>query len=72
MTKEIYKKAQTYVEDIDAITSQIAEVEEKRHWITTSTPHHNDGARSLRFQNDLVNWLKQIRAQYQKEFDELK
>ena len=71
MTKETYEKAEMFIKDINAITLQIEEVEKYNHWITTSTPNHRDVTVSLRFQKDLVNCLKQMREQYQKEFDDL-
>lgn len=71
MTKDTYTKAKRLIEDIEAIDRQLEEVEKKKHWITTSTPRKLEGASSYQFQKDLVNWLKQIREQYQKEFDEL-
>ena len=72
MTDEIYKKATQLQNDIQSIDRQLKEVQEERHWITTSTPMRKDqGASSVRFQNELVNWLKEIRDKYQKEFNEL-
>lgn len=72
MTKDTYIKAKRLIEDIEAIDKQIQEVERKNHWITTSTPDNQvDGAFSYQFQKDLMNWLKQIKEKYQKEFDEL-
>ena len=72
MTKDTYIKAKRLIEDIEAIDKQIQEVERKNHWITTSTPDNQlEGAFSYQFQKDLINWLKQTREKYQKEFDEL-
>ena len=72
MTDEIYEKALQLKTDIKAISTQINEVEAYRHWITTSTPNHKDGGPwSLRFQKDLIDWLKNTMNRYQKEFDEL-
>lgn len=72
MTKDTYIKAKRLIEDIEAIDRQIQEVERNNHWITTSTPDNkNEGAFSYQFQKDLINWLKQIKEQYQREFDEL-
>lgn len=72
MTNEIYEKAKQLKEDIKSINRQVNEVEKEHHWITTSTPNcNNDGASSLRFQKELVDWLKQTMERYQKEFDEL-
>lgn len=72
MTNDTYKKAKRLIEDIEAIDRQLQEVEQKGHWITTSTPEHQlDGAPSFQFQKELVSWLKQIKEQYQHEFNEL-
>ena len=72
MTPEIYDRAKQLQNDIKAINKQLKEVEEKRHWITTSTPDRNfEGASSVRFQRDLVKWLEETRDNYQKEFNEL-
>ena len=72
MTTDTYKKAKRLLEDIEAIDKQLKEVEQNHHWITTSTPNRQlDGASSLVFQKELVNWLKYTRDKYQKEFDEL-
>lgn len=72
MTKDTYIKAKRLIEDIEAMDKQIQEVERKNHWITTSTPDNQlEGAFSYQFQKDLINWLKQTREKYQKEFDEL-
>lgn len=72
MTKDTYVKAKRLIEDIEAMDKQIQEVERNNHWITTSTPDNQlEGAFSYQFQKDLINWLKQTREKYQKEFDEL-
>lgn len=71
MTVEVYEKAKDLIEDIEMIGRQLKEIETKHHWITTSTPNFPSGPYSDRFQKDLHAWLKQIRGQYQKEFDEL-
>ena len=72
MTPEIYDRAKELQNDIKAIDRQLKEVEENHHWITTSTPMRKDqGASSVRFQTDLVKWLRETRDNYQKEFNEL-
>lgn len=72
MTKDTYIRAKRLIEDIEAMDKQIQEVERKNHCITTSTPDNQlEGAFSYQFQKDLINWLKQTREKYQKEFDEL-
>lgn len=72
MTKDTYIRAKRLIEDIEAMDKQIQEVERKNHWIITSTPDNQlEGAFSYQFQKDLINWLKQTKEKYQKEFDEL-
>lgn len=71
MTRDTYKKAKDFMEDIEMLDRQLKEIETSHHWVTTSTPNWPSGPYSDRFQNDLTAWLKQIRDQYQKEFDEL-
>lgn len=71
MTNDTYEKAKRLVEDIKGIDRQLREVEENNSWITISTPMIPMGVYSLQFEKDLVNWLNQIKKQYQKEFDEL-
>ena len=72
MTDEIFEKAKQLKNDIKAIKYQVEEKEKHHHWITTSTPNHKDGASSMRFQEELLDWLKHKIDEYQKEFDELK
>ena len=71
MKREIYEKAKDLIDDIGRIDSQLYEVVNKQHWITISTPNNKDLRYSLRFQNDLIEWLKVTKEKYQKEFDEL-
>ena len=72
MKIETYIKAKTLLEDIEAINNKIKELKEKYPWITTSTPDYpSDGASSIRFRNELINWLKETRKKKKKEFDEL-
>ena len=71
MTVDTYEKAKNLMKDIEMLDRQLLELETSHHYVTTSTPNWRCGPDSLRFQKDLTAWLKQIRDQYQKEFDEL-
>ena len=71
MKREVYEKAKDLIEDIGCIERQVDESVSKQHWITISTPNNRDLRYSLRFQNDLIEWLKFKKEEYQREFDEL-
>ena len=82
MEMQTYLSAKDLVEDTKKISRIIEEVERKQHWITVSTPdwitvstpdnqHNQLRLFSLRFQNDLVEWLKSVKEKYEKDFDEL-
>lgn len=71
MTKETYEKAETLLNDIKNISRQVKEVEKDHHWIITITPDNKDVCYSVRFQKELIEWLKSKKEEYQKEFDEL-
>lgn len=71
MKMQTYLNARDLVEDIKKISKLVEEVERKQHWITVSTPDNQLGLFSLRFQNDLVDWLKSVKEEYEKDFDEL-
>ena len=72
MTIDTYKKAKRLFEDIEKIETQLKEVKEKQHWITTSTPDNQlDGAFSWEFQKDLEKWLYETKDRYLDEFNNL-
>ena len=71
MTEETYEIAKDLIEDINRIETQINEVKNNYGWITISTYDHPNIAYSLRFQNDLIEWLTVKKEEYQKEFEEL-
>ena len=71
MTKDTYEKANRLIQDIDTIDRQLEQVEKYNDWIKLSTECVKATGLSCQFQKDLVSWLKRIREQYQKEFDEL-
>ena len=72
MEMQTYLSAKDLVEDTKKISRIVEEVERKQHWITVSTPDNQLGLFSLRFQNDLVDWLKSVKEKYEKDFDELR
>ena len=71
MKKEILEKANELFNDINAISKVVKEKEQERHWIRVITPNHTDEYYSGRFQEDLIEWLKSKKEEYQKEFDKL-
>lgn len=72
MIKDTYIKAKRLIEDIEVMNKRIQEVERKGHWVTISTiDSQPEEEFSYQFQKDLMNWLKQTKEKYQKEFDEL-
>lgn len=71
MKMQTYLDAKDLVEDIKKIDRIIEEAERKQHWVAISTPDNNLKMFSLKFQNDLINWLKSIKEKYEKDFDEL-
>ena len=81
MKKEIYEKAKELLRDIENLTVCIEE-KERGHWIKVVprkrgikviSPVNNmdDIFYSIRFQRELLSFLKLKRDEYQKEFDEL-
>ncbi len=71
MKIEVYEKAKDLIDDIGRIERQLNEAMNNQHWIAISTPNNRDLRYSLRFQNDLIEWLKFKKEEYQREFDEL-
>lgn len=71
MTKSTFNKAVELNNDIKNLDKQIKEVMEDRHWISVVTPMRKDLAYSCRFQEELLEWLKAKREEYQKEFEQL-
>lgn len=71
MTKEFLRKANELIKDIEIMEYQLSEVEKHHHFIVVSTPDYQNCFYSCRFQNELTEWLKTKKEEYQKEFDEL-
>lgn len=71
MKQETYNKAKQLVDDISNITKQINECIKERHWMAISTPNYKDETYSVRFQHELIEWMKIKLEEYKKEFEEL-
>lgn len=71
MKMKTYERAKDLIDDIKRIEKQINEVKTCNHWIAISSPDYPDVEYSIRFQNELVEWLSLKKKEYQKEFDEL-
>lgn len=57
MDKDTLQKAKELERDVESIT-RILEEHDKHHWVQVVSPKTDDG-QSRRFQNDLVEWLRQ-------------
>lgn len=68
MKKDVLKKANEINEDIENI-ERVLEDSEKKRWIRVIGAKNTDMMYSVRFQNELAEWLKQKREQYQSELD---
>ena len=73
MTDETYKKAVILKSDIENLSKVIEESDKKKHWIKVITPDTEirEMYYSLRFQNELTEWLKNKKEEYLKEFESL-
>ena len=70
MTQETLEKAYTLNEDIRKIDRVLDDNRNKR-WIKVIGARNEENFYSVRFQNELAEWLKQKREQYQKELDDI-
>ena len=78
MTKENLIKATELAEDINNL-EKVLWSHERKKWIKAIfskklkvvSPHNEDLFYSVRFQNELAEWLKQKKEQYQKELDDM-
>lgn len=72
MNEKLFKEAEDLYKSIKSIEKVINENEKEHHWATIYTPNYKD---SLIFGNDftkrLVEKLKELKAEYEKEFEEL-
>lgn len=72
MKIEILEKANNLLNDIKRMSRIIDDKEKERKWISViSSGHKEDGYFTDRFEDELVEWLKVKREEYQKEFDSL-
>lgn len=71
MNKELLNKANNLMHDIAAISKVIDEKENSDHWIEVITPRHQDSYYSCRFMDELTEWMKKKKEEYQKEFANL-
>ena len=73
MTDKTYKKAVELKRDIENLSEVIEESDKERRWIKVITPNTERRERyySVRFQNELTEWLKTKRKEYMEEFDSL-
>lgn len=70
MKKETLQKAKTLENDINIIGKILAESEQK-HWIKIITPRDVEWFHSTRFQEELVQWLRDKKQEYEQEFEKL-
>lgn len=76
MKKDVLKKANELAEDIENL-EKVLSAHEKRLWIKVIflkklkviSPRTEDLFYSVRFQDELAEWLKQKKEQYQSELD---
>lgn len=72
MTKETYEKASKLANDIKHLDNIINDFDDKSCWIKVITPYHKENiVTSMRFQNELLKWLRVKREEYYNEFEEL-
>lgn len=69
MLKETLKKANELLQDIDNI-GRIIEVAGHK-WIRVISPKDTELHYSVRFQEELAEWLKEKQKEYQEELDNL-
>lgn len=78
MTKTDFENAKNLIEDIKALEKVLA-AHRRNEWVRVIflkelkviSPYNEDCFYSVRFQNELVEWLKQKKEQYQKELDDM-
>lgn len=73
MTKELFEKAENLYKSIKSLEKVINEREKEHHWVSVYTPNHKDNLEfGWRFSDRLVEKLKELKDEYEKEFEELK
>lgn len=72
MNKELLNQANNLMHDIETISKIVDERENSHHWISAKTPRHQDSYYSSRFMDELTEWMKKKKEEYEKEFERLK
>lgn len=72
MTKELFIEAENLYKAINSLKKVIEEHEKENHWVTVYTPNYEDSLEfGWRFSDKLVEKLKELKDEYEKEFEEL-
>lgn len=72
MNEKLFKEAEDLYKSIKSLENVINEREEEHHWVSIYTPNHKDDLEfGFGFTNRLVGKLKELKAEYEKEFEEL-
>lgn len=72
MNKELFQEAKDLYKAINSLEKVIEEHEKENHWVTVYTPNHKDNLEfGWRFSDKLVKKLKELKDEYEKEFEEL-
>jgi hypothetical protein len=73
VTSESYEKATKLMNDIKSIDNVLYDFEQHSCWLKIITPYHKENVTySIRFQNELLKWLRVKIEEYRKEFDVLR
>lgn len=72
MNKELLSQANILMHDIETISKIVDERENSHHWIAVTTPKRQDSCHSYRFMDELTEWMKKKKEEYEKEFERLK
>lgn len=72
MTKKLFIEAENLYKAINSLEKVIKEYEKENHWVSIYTPNHKNNLEfGFGFTNRLVGKLKELKAEYEKEFEEL-
>lgn len=72
MTKELFQKANDLYKTMNSLEKVIKEREDDGHYITIYTPKYKDNLEfGYGFEMRFINKLKELKAEYEKEFEEL-
>lgn len=73
MTKDLFKEAENLYKTINSLEKIIIERETQNHWVSIYTPRYKDDLEfGFGFTDRLVEKLKELKEEYEKEFEELK